>query len=157
MGTAYSPSRSLLADNQRQTSLYKDSSAGSPPSTPTCTSILDGPRFWWTLFILSLLTGMLCLCVIVRKQWVEREKLAYPVIQVPLVMTHRESRVFKARILWAGFAIAAGIDTLNGLHFLFPAVPYLHVKLRGIGPLFTEPPWNAIGWTPIRSIPSSSA
>ena len=111
------------------------------------------PVFWWSLFILALLTGMLCLCVIVRKQWVEREKLAYPVVQVPLVMTHRQSKVFNAKLLWAGFAIAAGIDTLNGLHFLFPVVPYLHVKLRSIGPLFTEPPWNAIGWTPISFYP----
>ena len=107
------------------------------------------PVFWWSLFILALLTGMLCLCVIVRKQWVESEKLAYPVIQVPLVMTHGESGVFRSKLLWGGFAIAAGIDSLNGLHFLFPVMPYLHVKMRSIGPLFMDPPWNAIGWTPI--------
>ena len=56
------------------------------------------PVLWWSLFILALLTGMLCLCVIVRKQWVESEKLAYPVIQVPLVMTHGESGVFKVEV-----------------------------------------------------------
>jgi hypothetical protein len=104
------------------------------------------PIFWWSLFILALLSGMLCLCVIVRKQWVESEKLAYPVIQVPLAMTDRASGVFKAKLLWVGFAIAAGIDTLNGLHFLFPAVPYLHVKMASISHLFTDAPWNAIGW-----------
>ena len=66
------------------------------------------PVFWWSLFILALLTGMLCLCVIVRKQWVEREKLAYPVIQVPLVMTQGKSRVFKSKLLWAGICHCCG-------------------------------------------------
>lgn len=52
-------------------------------------------------------------------------------------------------MLWMGFAVAASIDVINGLSFLFPAVLTIPVKRagswHGIGRLFTEKPWNAIG------------
>ena len=52
-------------------------------------------------------------------------------------------------MLWMGFAVAASIAIINGLSFLFPAIPTIPVKRagswHGIGHLFTEKPWNAIG------------
>ena len=111
------------------------------------------PIFWWSLFILALLLVMLCLCIIVRKQWTENEKLAYPIVQLPLAITNKESGIFKAKLLWVGFGIAAGIDLMNGLNFFFPRVPYLHVKLTPIGHFFTDKPWSAIGWTAVAFSP----
>ena len=50
--------------------------------------------------------------------------------------------------MWFGFAIGGGIDILNGLHFLYPAVPGLRID-TDIGRLFSEKPWNAIGRTSV--------
>ena len=101
---------------------------------------------------------MLCINAIFRKQWTENEKLAYPIIQVPLAIIQSEkSSIFKDRMLWIGFGIAAFINILNGVAFLVPSVPMLPVKLHDIGKYFTEKPWNSIGWTPISFYPFSIA
>ncbi|MBD3184230.1 hypothetical protein GF312_18240, partial [Candidatus Poribacteria bacterium] len=111
------------------------------------------PVLSWTGFIFVFVFLMLCVNVIVRKQWVEQEKLAYPIIQLPYELIDEPNRFFKNKIMWIGFGIAAAIDILNGLHQIFPAVPGLHVKLNNIGRYFVSRPWNAIGWTPISFYP----
>ena len=45
------------------------------------------PTLWWTAFISALGMIMICINVIVRKQWTEHEKLSYPIIQLPLAIT----------------------------------------------------------------------
>ena len=112
------------------------------------------PVLWWTGFLVFLLFLKLCINIIVRKQWTEKEKLSYPSIQLPLEMTNPISRLFSNRLMWIGFAIAAGVDIINGLHVIFPNVPALPVKARNYGHLFTEKPLNAIGWLPIAFYPS---
>ena len=44
------------------------------------------PMFWWTFFLTVLVFTMLCINVIIRKQWIEREKLTYPPVQLPFEM-----------------------------------------------------------------------
>ncbi|MGB9594659.1 MAG: DUF6785 family protein [Candidatus Poribacteria bacterium] len=107
---------------------------------------------WWTAFIVALVFVMLCINVIVRRQWTQTEKLSYPIIQLPLEMTSPNLSLFKAKFLWIGFAVAALLDTINGLNSLFPAVPQIPIRVRNIA-VFTEKPWNAIGWIPISFYP----
>lgn len=104
------------------------------------------PALAWGAFTLVLVFMMHCINTLVRKQWVERERLAFPIIQLPVAMT-RSHVLFTNRLMWLGFAIVAAIDILNGLHVLFPTVPYLNVKLYDISRFFTEKPWNAMGTT----------
>lgn len=116
------------------------------------------PVAWWGAFIFVLYWIMLCINSIFRKQWTENEKLAYPIVQVPLAVVESErSSLFKERIFWVGFGVAAFINLLNGVSFLVPAVPNIPVKLHDIGKYFNEKPWNAIGWTPISFYPFSIA
>ena len=99
---------------------------------------------------------MLCINSIFRRQWTENEKLAYPIIQLPLEIIQAEkSNIFKNRVLWFGFAIAAFIDILNGIAHLVPSIPMIPVKLHDIGRYFTGKPWNAIGRTPVSFYPFS--
>jgi hypothetical protein len=55
--------------------------------------------------------------------------------------------------MWGGFAIAFGINLLNGLAFLFPALPAIQVTQTDISPLIPSKPWSAIGWTPVAFYP----
>ncbi|MBM3239636.1 hypothetical protein FJZ31_25390 [Candidatus Poribacteria bacterium] len=107
------------------------------------------PVVIWTAFIGALVFVMLCINVILRKQWIEKEKLAYPVIQLPLEMTSASTPFFRNKLMWIGFALAGGYDLINGLHFFFPLVPNLRIKPFDLGNLFTTKPWNAIGNMPI--------
>ena len=101
-----------------------------------------GPILSWTLFVTALILVMLCINVILRKQWVERERLAYPITQIAFHLTHNTTSLLNNRITWIGFGIAASIAILNGFSFLYPTIPYLPIKRiggwRGFGHLFTE-------------------
>jgi hypothetical protein len=111
------------------------------------------PTLVWSGFISAVAFVMLCLTVIVRRQWIEVEKLSYPVIQLPLHLALDPLTFFRNKALWVGFAISGGMDFMNGIHFLYPVVPGFGGKLYDISPFFTDAPWNALGWTPIPIFP----
>ena len=107
------------------------------------------PILWWTLFLTVLIWVMICLDVFLRKQWIERERLSYPIVQLPLEMTRLDGRLFRSKMMWLGFAIAGGINLINGFHVLFPEIPEVPVRHAEIGQYFTQKPWSSIGWTPV--------
>ena len=109
--------------------------------------------FWWTLFIVAVHLVMLCMCLIFRKQWVESERLSYPIIQLPYELTTPHGRFFRSHWMWLGLSIGVTIDIINGLNYLFPAVPSLGGKLYDLRSIFTERPWSGIGWSPIGVFP----
>lgn len=111
------------------------------------------PVVSWFFFLMALFLVMFCTNLIIKRQWIEREKLAFPIIQVPLAIVDKEgSELFSDRLFWCGFAVAGGLDVYNGLAYLFPALPFFHIRYE-IGHLITESPWNAIGWTNIAFFP----
>ena len=116
-----------------------------------------GSTLWWTSFIIATTTIMICLNVIVRKQWTEHEKLAYPIIQLPMAITERGGAAgfFRNRLLWYGFVVAALINVWHGLAYFFPSLPDFSVRhnARDWGKFFTDRPWNAMGGIPVPLYP----
>ncbi|MBD3184903.1 hypothetical protein GF312_21650 [Candidatus Poribacteria bacterium] len=104
------------------------------------------PMLWWTFFLTTLAVTTIFINVLIRKQWIEREKLTYPLVQLPYEMTRENSATsfFKNRLLWIGFGIAAGIDILNGLNYLYRVFPAIPLRYN-LGTQFVEKPWNAMG------------
>jgi len=111
------------------------------------------PIGWWTLFIMVLLWVMACLNTILRAQWTEKERLTYPMIQLPVALTAEDGRLFHSRLFWFGFGLAGGLSFVNGMHFLFPIVPALTFNGYDAAQWFTERPWNAIGQMPLSIFP----
>lgn len=114
------------------------------------------PIAYWSVFLFSGVIATLSLSLLMRRQWMEHERLTYPIVQLPILITENggASAVFRNRLFWAGFAIAGGIDLLNGLQYFYPVLPSVNVKLRDVGSVFAPyPPWNAIGWLPISFYP----
>ena len=116
-----------------------------------------GPLMWWAIFLGVLLGMCLSINILLRKAWTENEKLAFPIIQLPIAMTNPEQHggsFWRNKLMWAGFAVAAVIDFVNGMHYLIPSWPMLEqVKLFDIGQFFTSRPWNAMGGTNISMYP----
>ncbi|MBM3239633.1 hypothetical protein FJZ31_25375 [Candidatus Poribacteria bacterium] len=102
------------------------------------------PMLSWSLFIIVLWTVLMLLSVVLRKQWMENERLSYPIVQLPLAMATEPAKFFKNGWMWAGFAIVGIIDIWNGIGFIFPSVPMLQVKNHFVGQFSTRP-WNAMG------------
>ena len=106
------------------------------------------PLGWWFLFILALCAVMWGLNLVFRKQWTENEKLAYPVIQLPMLIATQTRALLTNRLFWMAFGIAALIDIVNGINVLFPLVPGIPiVQIVNIQEFFPEMPWRAMGGT----------
>lgn len=46
-----------------------------------------GPLLWWMSLVLALYVLCFCLVSVLRRQWVEKERLAFPLVEVPLLLT----------------------------------------------------------------------
>ncbi|MEK7397938.1 MAG: DUF6785 family protein [Candidatus Poribacteria bacterium] len=112
------------------------------------------PIALWMGFIVLLIWTMFCINAILRKQWVERERLAYPIVRLPQEMARGDGvkGILRSKTMWIGFTIAAGINLINGITYLYPAIPYIPVKHQWIFH-FTEKPWDAVGWMPVAFYP----
>ncbi len=108
------------------------------------------PCLWWSAFVVVLVFVMICINVIVRRAWVENEKLSYPIIQLPLEMTDSTLAIFKNKGLWLGVAISGGVALINGLGWIFPTIPSVKWSpyYHNLGAYFTAKPWSAMGWIP---------
>jgi len=105
------------------------------------------PILCWTGFALVLVSVLVCLSVLVRPLWADRERLAFPIIELPTELTNPGTHLLRNRLMWAGFAIAAGVDLINGLNYLYPSVPAVRLYVD-LAPYLRDRPWNAVGWLP---------
>ncbi len=108
------------------------------------------PLAAWGILCLLIVSAFLCLAVILRKQWVEHERLSFPLAQPPLEMIREEAsgKLFRNRLLWVGFAIPVLVYGLNGLHNWYPNLPLISVR-TDLNQYFTTPPWNTMGGIPL--------
>ena len=103
------------------------------------------PIVCWIVFIIILIWIMLCINVLLRKQWIENERLAYPIVELPFNMTKEGERsIFSNQLVWIGIAISGGTGLLNGISYLYPSVPNIPIWVTSVNHLVTTNPWNAI-------------
>ena len=91
-----------------------------------------GPLLYWSSFAIALYFVMICMMVILRRQWVERERVIYPFAQTPMEMIGDDKSgyfapFFKNPVMWLGFAIPFIIDSINSLHGFYPFIPRIDV------------------------------
>jgi hypothetical protein len=111
------------------------------------------PVLTWGAFLLALVGTMLCLSSLVRRRWVEEERLAYPIVHLPMSLTEPAGQLLANRLLWLGAALSSGIGLLNGFARWYPSLPEISVRIQDMSPYFATAPWNAIGWTPVSFYP----
>lgn len=84
----------------------------------------------WAVFYLGLYLAQLCAMVLLRRQWVDRERLAFPMAQVPLAMLEGAGRrwlppFFANPLTWIGMSVPLLINLTNGLskyNAVFPSL-----------------------------------
>ena len=81
------------------------------------------PVLSWMGLIFALFFGSVCLAVILRKQWVESERLTYPILRPVMELTVRAERRDFPRLFWIGFGVAFGILAWNMIGYFFPGFP----------------------------------
>lgn len=102
----------------------------------------------WNVWLVPLLTWfvpfaatsaiILSLGVLLRTQWIEHERLTFPLAQVPLALVAEDDRptvsrsIWRNWVFWAGFGLPFLINLLNGMHYYYPPVPHI----TGMDPFF---------------------
>jgi hypothetical protein len=95
---------------------------GLPPGDPIPWTMWFVPIASWMAVITALFVASVCLAVILRKQWVESERLTYPILRPVLDLTQNEGSRFP-RTFWIGFAVALGIISWNMVRYFVPGFP----------------------------------
>jgi hypothetical protein len=109
------------------------------------------PGGFAVLFGLAFFFAFGCWSALIRRQWVERERYAFPLVQVTHALTTRDGRAFpfdlRGAPFWIAFAVASGAHALRVLHWYHPVVPTVPLDFP-IDALIPGKPWTALveGW-----------
>jgi len=108
--------------------------------------------FWLPLVVL-LAVSVICLALVVHRQWSHNERLRYPIAEFTSALVDGPSQglagpVFGNRLFWIGFSVIVAIHLINGLNVwlqgTFIEIP-LHFDFYAIRrrwPLFGELQWS---------------
>jgi hypothetical protein len=94
-----------------------------------------GPTVSWFVFLGLMYFMMLCLSVLLRKQWEEHERLRFPLVQVPVEIADDPPQgklvntFFRNRLVWIGAAIPIIVHGVNGLAQLNPSMPSFDLEV----------------------------
>ncbi len=111
----------------------------------------------WFSFTLALMGAMFSLGALLSRDWIERQRLSFPLVQVPLAVTGDDRRpslrksILSNRVLWLGFGVPAVISILNWLNAIHPSVPAAPLSGIEVGRNFAGMalPWNVLSATTI--------
>jgi len=106
------------------------------------------PLTMWTLFLTAWGVSMLGVMALFRQQWVDKERLTFPIAQLVLDIADQQGRrvlggFFGNPLMWIGFVLACLFNISNILRAWNPAIPAMGQNYD-IGRLFTERPLSAI-------------
>jgi hypothetical protein len=102
----------------------------------------------WGIFLGALYGSILCLAAIVRRQWVENERLSFPLATVYLALIAPPARgngfnaLFRSRGFWIAFAAVFLAHATGALAQYFPRhVPEIPLRFS-LATLLTHDPWR---------------
>lgn len=107
-----------------------------------------GPTLSWFVFVALCYFMMLCMSVLLRRQWEEHERLRFPLVQVPLEMAEEPARghlvgeFFRSRLMWLGAAIPIVVHGINGISRLWPKFPNIELFVNIWGLFWDRRYWN---------------
>jgi hypothetical protein len=110
------------------------------------------PILGWSAFALGLYSFLFCLGAVVRRDWIESERLSFPLAAIPLELAGDDrptisGRIFRNPYLWIGFAFPVLQSLLQMGHALAPSVPYTRLYFP-LGQWFTNRgAWESLSGT----------
>ena len=108
---------------------------GVPPGMSPSWGDWAVPVFWHMSFAAAMYVVQFSLVALLRKHWVEHERLTFPILQIPIELARTAPDGgwvppwAKNTLFWYGFAIPFVMLMLQMLNWFFPAVPVLKTDL----------------------------
>lgn len=105
------------------------------------------PLSRWLILVGALWLMMICLSALVRKQWADQERLAFPLVQFPLEVLRDTGRgpsawFFGNRLVWLGAGLVLLVHVINGLHAYYPSMPGIPTS-GSMDSVLVDRPWAA--------------
>ncbi len=101
----------------------------------------------WTIFTLVIYATFFCIVVLLKKQWIERERLSFPLLKLPLEMIQGvkdgKHSLLRNKLTWIGVAVPVVLHTVNGLNAYVPGIPAIPTFLD-LSRFLTQPPWSSM-------------
>ncbi len=151
---AYLPSWAVIPQGTALTWFFE----GLPRGASIPWEVWVVPLFWWVSLIAALCVVLLCAVVILRKPWIEHERIDYPLLELPLAMVNevtpgsRWPEFMRNPIFWCGFGVSFFVIMWNVVSYfnpMFPNIPWKYgaVSLgRGFQPIQLNLYWPVIGF-----------
>ena len=106
------------------------------------------PILNWGALVALVMFAFLCLTAILRRQWVDNERLSFPLTQLPIaIMEQGEKSLLRNRLTWLGALLPLAVFGMKQLHEISPSVPDIPVFF--VLNDYLPPPLNAVFYTPL--------
>ncbi len=107
------------------------------------------PLACWSGFFLLLFLNYLCLAGLFRRQWVDRQRMLFPLAEIPFQMARYRGGEwvpgpFRSGWFWLAFLIPLTIHSLNGLHAHYPQVRGIDIYPLYLRSAFSGRPWDQL-------------
>ncbi len=111
------------------------------------------PCLAWLTVVAGLLVATQATDMLLARPWIERERLTFPVLEMPLALVRERPAYFRQPVFLAGMIIPILWGGLNGLHVLYPAVPELKVRAFDLVQGSPLRMLRAMRWMPVTFYP----
>lgn len=108
----------------------------------------SGPFFTWSTFGILILVSTFCIGVIMRRQWIENERVPLPMTRIPAVMLGEDdpgergsAPIWRNRLMWIGFGLSLFWCLMKGWHAYNTTVPDMRIQVD-LSTYFTDPSWG---------------
>jgi hypothetical protein len=109
------------------------------------------PALAWTVLLAAFFLTGHCAMILLRRQWIDSERLAFPLAQIPLGLTTAgpdgRPPLLRAPLFWAAFWIALALGLSQTVHRYSPSIPEVPMKpaVRIDFKTIASPPWTGLG------------
>ncbi len=115
--------------------LDRPASAGPIGLTDVPWGAWSGPLTTYMPLAILMAVAVVCLALIVHRQWSRREHLRYPIAEMASSLIAQEpdrpsGPIFRNRIFWLGLAVILAVRVVNGLAAYYPQVPSIPLLLN---------------------------
>lgn len=107
------------------------------------------PALTWSIFLAALYGAVFCMVFTFRRQWMENERLSFPIASVlsaviePPEAGRRVNSLFRSRLFWIAAGIVFALHCFNALNVYQPKVPAVPLKWD-LSAILANAPFNSV-------------
>lgn len=128
--------RWLLLPPHLSRALYE----GLPPGAHVPWHLWLRPAVGWGILIAGVYLILFALAALVRRAWVEDERLVFPLVQLPIQLATYEQAsdllpsYLRSPLVIGAFLVPLFVHAVNAIHYHVPAAPGINIHMIDLGP-----------------------